>query len=43
MSLDGIRTILELTPERVNELITEMELKGKIKQVGGVFANTSEV
>lgn len=38
MSLDSVRTILKLTPERVNELITEMELKGKIKQIGGLLA-----
>ena len=37
MSLDAIKSMVGLTDEKIEELLFEMEIRGNIKQSGGVF------
>jgi len=37
MSIDAIKSMVGLTDEKIEELLFEMEIRGDIKQSGGVF------
>lgn len=37
LSIDAIKSILGLTDEKIEELLFEMEIRGDIKQSGGIF------
>ena len=40
MSLDEIKSMMGLTGEKIEELLFEMEIRGDIKQSGGVFTQS---
>lgn len=37
ISMDAIKLMLNLIYEKIKEMLFEMEYKGKVKQVGGLF------
>ena len=41
MSLDEIKSMVGLTDDKIEELLFEMEIRGDIKQSGGVFMGTT--
>ena len=42
ISIDAIKSMMGLTDEKIEELLFEMEIRGDIRQSGGVFAQSKD-